>query len=77
MYLTVGKNTVLTEESILGIFDLDNCSQSRQTREFLAAEEKRSRIRNIAEDIPNTFLLCEEGTYLIQTASRNLAKRLK
>ena len=44
MYLTIGKNTVIRDDEIIGIFDLDNCSQSFLTREFLSAAEKAGRV---------------------------------
>ena len=41
MYISLGKNTFLTEEEIIGVFDLDITSQSHLTREFLSGSEKR------------------------------------
>ncbi len=76
MYLMLGSGGVF-DDSILGIFDLDNCSQSRLTRDFLAQAEKSEKIVNLAEDIPNSFLLCEDGAVcLSQATSRTLSKRL-
>lgn len=81
MYLTLGKETVIQDNSIIGIFDLDNCSQSAITRDFLKKAETDGRIINTAEDIPNSFLLCTDRdrypVYLAQTPSRNIEKRLK
>ena len=86
MYLTIGKNTVIRDDEIIGIFDLDNCSQSFLTREFLSAAEKAGRVLNAAEDIPNSFLICAEkkeqtkeecaSVYLSQSSSRTLEKRI-
>ena len=85
MYLSIGKNTVIQDSEIIGIFDLDNCSQSFLTREFLSAAEKNSAVVNAAEDIPNSFLLCSESgkesenrtaVYLSQSTSRTLEKRI-
>ncbi len=80
MYLSIGKTTVIPEESILGIFDLDTSSQSFLTREFLAVAEKGGRVFNAAEDIPNSFVLCEEKDssriYLSQSTSRTLYRRM-
>jgi len=80
VYLSIGKTTVIPEDSILGIFDLDTSSQSFLTREFLAAAEKGGRVFNAAEDIPNSFVLCEEKdanrVYLSQSTSRTLFKRV-
>ena len=79
MYLNIGKNRMIRKENILGIFDLDSSSQSYLTREFLSAAEKAGRVINAAEDIPNSFLLCEEEdgvrVYLSQSTSRTLWKR--
>ena len=86
MYLSIGKNTVIREDEIIGIFDLDNCSQSFLTRAFLSAAEKAGQVVNAAEDIPNSFLICAEGkdrskeesgtVYLSQSSSRTLEKRI-
>ena len=86
MYLSIGKNTVIRDDGIIGIFDLDNCSQSFLTREFLSAAEKAGQVVNAAEDIPNSFLICagrkaeseEENSsiYLSQSSSRTLEKRI-
>ena len=79
MYLNIGKNQVIRKDSILGIFDLDSSSQSWLTREFLSAAEKAGQIVNTAEDIPNSFLLCEENgkirVYLTQSTSRTLRRK--
>jgi len=79
MYLNIGKSFLIRKENILGIFDLDSTSQSFLTREFLSAAEKAGRVVNAAEDIPNSFLLCEETdgvrVYLSQSTSRTLWKR--
>ena len=85
MYLSIGKNTVIQDGEIVGIFDLDICSQSRFTREFLSAAERNGSVVNAAEDIPNSFLLCSEqkggadcrvAVYLSQSTSRTLEKRI-
>ena len=83
MYLSIGKAAVIPEETIIGIFDLDICSRSYLTREFLAAAEKKGKVENTAEDIPNSFLLCtdtdkeESRVILSQSTSRTLYKRVK
>ena len=86
MYLNIGKNTVIRDDEMIGIFDLDNCSQSFLTREFLSVAEKAGQVVNAAEDIPNSFLICagqkersnEESctVYLSQSSSRTLEKRI-
>ena len=80
MYLSIGKSCMIPEDHIIGVFDLDTSSQSYLTREFLTAAEKGGCVLNTAEDIPNSFLLCEEGgesrVYLSQSTSRTHVKRI-
>ena len=37
MYLSIGNDMAVRESSLIGIFDLDNTTTSRRTREFLEA----------------------------------------
>lgn len=80
MYLNIGKTAVIPEETVIGFFDLDTTTQSFLTREFLAAAERGGAVTNAAEDIPNSFILCEEKkaakVYLSQSTSRTLSKRM-
>ena len=79
MYLHLGQNTVIPKTSVIGIFDMDNTTSSHITRKFLNNMEKMGRIINIAEDIPKTFVLCEDmgkiTIYLSQLSSQTLLKR--
>ena len=78
MYLFLGQNTVIREKDIVGVFDLDNTSQSYLTREYLARAEKSGLVINIAEDIPKSFVVCsgeDDLVYLSQLASSTLLKR--
>ena len=59
MVLSIGKSAFLPEDEVIAIFDLETTSQSYLTREFLAAAEKQGLVENAAEDLPNSFLLCE------------------
>ena len=53
MYLHLGNNVVVTQDSILGIFDLDNCSQSHLTREYLAKAERETRDKRRLMSFPS------------------------
>ena len=81
MYLSIGKTAVIPDEMVIGVFDLDNCSQSYLTREYLSAAEKSGNVVNAAEDIPNSFIICSEKektntVFLSQSSSRTLEKRI-
>ena len=44
MYLHLGTGAVVRTDSIIGVFDLDNTSQSHLTRRYLAAAEKSGQV---------------------------------
>ena len=82
MYLHLGNSAMVRKRDILGLFDLDNTSQSRRTRDFLSAAEKNGRVVNASgAELPKSFVLCAEqgaGTqtvYLSQLNSTTLARR--
>ena len=81
MYLHLGQNTVVSEDSIIGIFDLDNSSWSYITRKYLSDAEKSGTLYNVSDDIPKSFIICcesfnyESKVYLSQLSSQTLLKR--
>ena len=82
MYLHLGQNTVVPEDSVIGIFDLDNSSWSHITRNYLSEAEKRNKLISVTDDIPKSFVICGEKTrnaesivYLSQLSSQTLLKR--
>ena len=79
MYLHLGKGTVILKKDIIAIFDLDQTSQSHITRKYLAAAEKAGQVINAAEDIPKSFVVCQNKDgrrlYLSQMAPATLLKR--
>jgi len=79
MYLHLGQNIVVTESSIVGVFDLDNTTSSHITRKFLSKAEKDGKIISISEELPKSFIVCNENDitniYLSQLSSQTLLKR--
>ena len=79
MYLHLGKGTVIDDKGIIGIFDLDICSQSHLTRKYLTMAEKNGQVINAAEDIPKSFVVCRENgraaVYLSQMSAATLLRR--
>ena len=78
----------MEESTVIGIFDMDNTTQSRITVNFLNNAEKngcicrnviRFRIVNISDDIPKSFVVCEKRgrvtVYLSQLNPATLLKR--
>ncbi len=44
MYLNIGNDMMLRQKSVLGIFDLDNTSTSKRTRQFLEKAEQEGQV---------------------------------
>ena len=79
MYLHLGKDKVVRDDDIIGIFDLDNTTSSKITRNFLARAEKDGRVENVSTDIPKAFVLCgkkgDTTVYLSQLGTATLKLR--
>ena len=80
MYLSIGNDMAVRESSIIGIFDMDNTSTSKRTREFLAKAEKEGQVIP-CDDLPKAFVLTAEygfnRVHLTSLASSTLEKRLR
>ena len=60
MYLPIGGDMAVRTKAIVGIFDLDNTTTSRHTRQFLQLAEQEGQVVSAAEDLPKAFLLTSE-----------------
>jgi len=79
MYLHLGEKTVIRTDTILGIFDLDNSTISKKTRDFLANATKQGKVINVSYELPKSFIVCKENddwkVYISQISSQTLLKR--
>ena len=79
MYLRLGKDTVVNTKHIIAILDLESASISKNTRDFLKIVEEEGFVRNVSEEIPKTFVLCEiDGQsviYITNISSKALSGR--
>lgn len=81
MYLHIGQNMVVPMGIIIGIFDLDNSSVSAMTRSFLKQATERKQVINVSDELPKSFILCEDNgktrVYISQLAASTLLKRVE
>lgn len=78
MYLHLGQDTVVRTDDIVGIFDIDNTTVSRHTRQFLNLMEKKGKVVTITDDLPKSFILVNgaaDTVYLSQISAATLKKR--
>ena len=80
IYLAIGNDMAVRDRSIIGIFDMDNTSTSKRTREFLNRAEKEGAIIP-CDDLPKSFILTAEygmaQIHLTALSSSTLEKRMK
>ena len=81
MYLHLGYETVVNTKNIISIMDLESSSMSKYTKEFLKIVEEEGFVRNVSEEIPKTFVVCEEKgqsvVYITNISAKTLAGRIK
>lgn len=80
MYLHLGQSVVIPFREVIGIFDMDNTTASHRTRQFLRQAEEAGQVVNVSEDLPKSFVLCQNMkghffVYLSQLSSSTLLKR--
>ena len=80
MYLSIGNDMAVRDRAVIGIFDLDNTSTSKRTREFLDRAEKEGQVVP-CDDLPKSFILTSEYGFnhvrLTTLSSSTLEKRMK
>lgn len=79
MYLHLGQDTVIESESIIAMFDIDACTVSKKTRDFLAIAEQAGQVVNVSYELPKSFVVCRKNgktvVYISQLATKTLSKR--
>lgn len=60
MYLQIGTEKFISTEEIIGIFDLDNTTVVKTTREYLNAAEKNGDTDAVGFDLPKSFIVSEK-----------------
>ncbi|MEG1620999.1 MAG: DUF370 domain-containing protein [Oscillospiraceae bacterium] len=79
IYLHLGNDVVVNTKEIVGIYDIDNTSISKATKEYLAAAEKGGNVINVTYEIPKSYVVCENKgktrVYISQLSPQTLGKR--
>lgn len=83
MFLHLGEETVITTDEIIGIFDMDNTTVSKITRDYLSSMQKNKKIIDVSYDLPKSFILCknketgEDIVYISPISTQTLLKRIQ
>ena len=80
MYLHLGLETVVKENDVIGIFDLDSTTVSKHTRNFINKAEKEKKTVIVSYELPKSFILSgknpEVKVYISPLSSLTLYKRI-
>ena len=82
MYLELGQETVITDKNILGIFDLDNTTVSKATREYINKASKNGECITVSfEELPKSFIVTAKDNkkeiYISPLNTSTIFKRIK
>ena len=81
-YLNIGQDTVIIDKDILGIFDLDNTTVSKSTREYINTASKNGECITVSfEELPKSFIVTTKGEnkniYISPLNTSTIFKRIK
>lgn len=77
MYLHLGEDTVITDEKIIGIFDMDTSTVNKATRDYLSKAEKDKKVIYVNYDLPKSFIVTDDKIYISPINTSTLNKRAK
>ena len=77
MFIHLGENTVITDEKIIGIFDMDTSTVNKATRDYLSNAEKSGRVEYVNYDLPKSFIVTDDRVYISPINTSTLNKRSK
>jgi hypothetical protein len=82
MYVHIGNGKMLRVSDILGIFDTDNSTVSKNTRTWLTLKEKNGKLESATDEIPKSYILTidkngDERIYFSQLSSSTLKTRVE
>ena len=82
MYINIGTELLIKDNDILGIFDLDNTTVSKSTREYINKKKKKGECITVSiEELPKSFIVTTKGEkkniYISPLNTSTIFKRIK
>ena len=79
MYIQIGGDISLLKKHIVAVFDMDNTTVSKWTRQFLQFGEEDGKVVNVGDELPRSFILADDGKetkiYISPISSATILKR--
>ena len=77
MFLYLGGDITVKSEDVIGIFDIEECSVSRMTADYLNSCQKKGVVENVSSEMPKAFIVCSDKTYITNVSNQTINKRGK
>ena len=77
MFIHLGENTVITDDKIIGIFDMDTSTVNKATRDYLSKAEKTGRVEYVNFELPKSFIVTDSKVYISPINTSTINKRSK
>ena len=86
MFLHIGRDMIVRQNDIIGIFDIETTSTTKISREYLTPSPDKE-IISVTEELPKSFIVCKNGlktqnygqditkVYISQISTATLLKR--
>ena len=79
MYIHLGRDYVLNDRDIIGIFNLETTTISPRGREFLNYVQKNGAVVSLSDELPQSYVLADgavvDTVYLSELSSAALRRR--
>ena len=78
MYIHLGRDYVLNDRDVIGIFNLETTTISPRGREFLNYAQKNGAVVILSEELPQCYVLADapvDTVYLSELSSTAMKKR--
>ena len=82
MYLHLGESTIVPLGDVVGVFDLETATISKNTRDYLRAAENAGDVVNVTMEMPKSFIVCRDqrrssgrAVYISQISTATLRGR--
>ncbi len=63
MLINIGQDKIISDKEIIGIFDLDNTTVSKSTRDYINFSVKKNECVTVSmSDLPKSFIVCEKNS---------------
>ena len=79
MYIHLGRDYVLNDRDIIGIFNVETTTISPRGREFLNYAQKNGAVVSLSDELPQSYVLADgavvDTVYLSELSSAALRRR--